>query len=228
MAHAGWTSRNILIALLSIVQLNSCSEGVVTFTGGTATVRVFNAQTKTGQIKLYADSAEVITALPDGTLSSEFSIPSGRYVLFEAFSQDSPRIRLAAQRYVMADKQSYTLVIRGASITDFFRPIVDTLVSPFSGRAAIKIINASEDAYIQVLANGETVGVPVVDAQTILPFVPIEGGQYTISIGDVDTQQKVGNDSTVVLKPGECYYLFVFDYRSGSQVAQRWFIRKVN
>ncbi len=228
MANAAWSPRNVLSVALIIVCLLSCQDGVVTFTGGTAMVRIFNAQTKVSSIDLIVDSVRVINQLVPGALSNVVQVPSGAYVLIEAYGAEStsPQ-RIASQRYVMADKQSYTIVVRGQTITDFLRPIVDTLVSPFSDYAAIKIINATEETFVTVTANDSTIGFPIVDAQTVMPYVPVPSGSIRISVRDVDRGVPIATDSTVVLERGACYYLFVHDVPGGSNAIQRWLLWKV-
>lgn len=228
MAHATWSSRFVLSTLLCAAALMSgCQDGVVTFTGGTAYVRLFNAQTKTDAVTLFADSVRRIELLPPGIASSAITVPSGTYVLLDVRSASDTAQRIASQRYVMADGQSYTIIVRGRTITDFFRPIVDTAQSPFAGKAAVKIINVSEETFVTVNANGSPLGLPVVDAQTVLPFTSLEAGTVQLSVLDADRNVAIGSDSTVVLEAGQCYYLFVHDYRSGTEVLQRWFLRKV-
>ncbi|RMF35292.1 MAG: DUF4397 domain-containing protein [Chlorobiota bacterium] len=229
MAHAAWSSRFVLNILLCAAALTEgCQDGVVTFTGGTAYIRLFNAQTKTNAVTLYADSVRRIELLLPGMTSSAITVPSGTYVLLDVRSASDTAQRIASQRYVMADGQSYTVIVRGRTITDFFRPIVDTAQSPFAGRAAVKIINVSEETFVTVNANGSPLGLPVVDAQTVLPFTSLEAGTVRLSVLDADRNVTIGSDSTVVLDAGECYYLFVHDVRSGTEVMQRWFLRKVH
>lgn len=228
MANAAWSSRFVLIfgVILSIA-VASCTEGVITFTGGSARVRLFNAQTKAGAVHLLVDSVRIVSALVNGAMSGEFNVPSGLYVLFEAYSADSIQQRLASQRYVMADGQSYTMILRGATITDFFRPILDTVVSPFTSKAAVKIINITEETFVTVKANDTMLGLPIVDAQTVLPFVPVETGNVRFHLLDADSGQPIGNDTTVVLNSDSCYYLFVYDERHDGKVVQRWYLRHV-
>ncbi|MCX8051651.1 MAG: DUF4397 domain-containing protein [Chlorobi bacterium] len=228
MAHASRTPRYLLTLAVVATVLVGCTDGVVTFTGGTAYVRVFNAQTKTGPLRIVADSADVVRSLDVGQFSEPISVPSGTYVLLEAYSTtDTTPVRIASQRYVMADGQSYTIVVRGATITDFLRPIVDTTQSPFADRAAIKIVNASEETFVTVEANDAPLALPIVDAQTILPLVPLDAGNVRLRVLDADRNIPIGTDSTVVLERGKCYYLFVHDVRIGASVEQRWFLREV-
>lgn len=228
MAYANWSTRFVLSALLcTAVFILGCQEGVVTFTGGTAYVRLFNAQTKTDVVMLFADSVPRIESLAPGTTSSPITVPSGTYVLLDVWSTSDTALRIASQRYVMADGQSYTLIVRGRTITDYFRPIVDTAKSPFPGSAAVKIINVSEETFVTVKANNSPLGMPVVDAQTALPFARLEAGTVRLSVLDADRNVTIGSDSTVVLEAGQCYYLFVHDFRSGTEVVQRWFLQKV-
>lgn len=229
MANATRTSRNVLSAvILGALLLTSCQDGVVTFTGGTALVRVFNAQTKTGALRLVVDSATVLESLANGALSNTIAVPSGTYVLVETYGEElAAPIRIASQRYVMADRQSYTIVVRGATITDYLRPIVDTSRSPFPDHAAIKVINATEETFVTVIANDSTLGESIVDAQTVMPFVPAATGTMRIGVLDADRNTPISADSTVVLERGVCYYLFVYDIRTGSATTQRWFLWKV-
>ncbi|MCX7929484.1 MAG: DUF4397 domain-containing protein [Chlorobi bacterium] len=230
MAHAARTSRDILIvALITLSFLTGCNDGVVTFAGGTAYVQVFNAQTKTSvPLRIIADSAVIVRSLSTGEFSQTFAVPSGTYVLLEAYTTgDTAAQRIASQRYVMADGQSYTVLIRGEVITDFLRPIVDTVVSPFPDRAAVKIINASEETFATIEANDTAIGLPIVDAQTILPLVPVQEGSVRFRVRDIDRNVLIGTDTTVVLERGKCYYLFIHDIRVNGNVQQRWFIRNV-
>lgn len=228
MANAAWSSRFVLsIGLILSIAIAGCTEDVVTFAGGVARVRLFNAQTKTGAVHLFVDSVRTVSALANGEISSEFTVPAGLYVLFEVYGTDSIQQRLASQRYVMADGQSYTLIVRGATITDFFRPIVDTIVSPFTSKAAVKVINITEETFVTVTANDTILGLPIVDAQTVLSFIPLEGGSVRFHLLDADNGQPIGNDTTVVLSTGSCYYLFVYDERQDGKVVQRWYIRHV-
>jgi hypothetical protein len=229
MAHATWSSRYLLSAALAgVLSLMACKDGVVTFTGGTASLRVFNAQTKTGALDIVADSVRVLSALGNGILSNSFNVPSGTYVLLEAYSAEpNQTLRIASQRYVMADKQSYTIIVRGATITDFLRPIVDTVTSPFPDQAAIKVINATEETFVSLLANDSVLGTPIVDAQTVMPFARHAPGTFRLRVLDSDRNEPIGADSTVVLERGACYYLFVYDLPSGSSLVQRWFLWKV-
>jgi|YNPMSStandDraft_1061717.scaffolds.fasta_scaffold02991_2 uncharacterized protein YuzE len=229
MARATRTSHIVLSTLCSsfLFLAQGCQEAVVTFTGGKAHVRLFNGQTKTSAVALYADSVQRISTLQNGELSDAIAVPSGTYVLFDVRSSDDTSIRIASQRYVMADGQTYMLIVRGRTITDFFRPIVDTLQSPYPGRAAVKLINLTEETFVSVSADGNVVGMPIVDAQTVLPFTAIEPGTVRISVFDVDRNTSIGRDSTVVLEAGACYYLFVYDSTSGTELVQRWFLHKV-
>lgn len=225
MANAARCARYVLSGALAL--LVACNEGVVTFTGGTATVRLFNGQTRTGTLEVFIDSARVLSALAPAQLSEPAQVPAGTYVLFEAYSADSAHVRIASQRYVLADGQSYTIVVRGATITDFLRPIIDTLQSPFPDRAAVKVINATEETFVTLMVEDSTVGLPIVDAQSVVPFAPAPTGRVRVQLRNADTDQPIGSDTTVVLERGACYYVFVFDERSGTAVQQRWFIRKV-
>lgn len=202
----------------------SCNEGVVTFTGGASYVRFVNAQTKiSGAIRIVIDSVTVFDQLEAGRVSRSFAVPAGKYVQLEVYSADSAHVRLASQRYMMAENQAYTVVVRGMVITDFLRPIVDTLASPLPNTAALKIINATEDEIVMLHIRDTSLIAP---PQSITHFATIEPGDVTMRLTTLDSTS-IGEPKNLELSSEKCYYIFVYDTLKGAHIEHRWFVWQV-
>ena len=188
-----------------------CNDGVVTFTGGSSTIRIFNAQTKAEAMTVSVDSVVTFNSLASGVLSDEFRVSSGVFHIVRCQSTTDSAISglIASQRYIFGDGASYTMVVRGSRITDFIKPVLDSSLSPFAGNSAVRIINATEN-YVDVYVNGTKLNDIVADVQSAGRLFAAATGTTTIEVRDADTKATLASVSTS-LEAGYAYHLFVYD-----------------
>lgn len=219
---------NLLVLSILAGCIQSCSDNVAVFQTGMAKVRIFNAQIKSPDVSVTLDSQMVLTSLTNGMLSNPIDVRSRYARVFEIRNPNdsSANGRIALNTYTLADNQSYTFVVRGTSITDFLRPIIDTAVSPFAGRAAMRVINACEETFISVYVDTLMLTPFVTDAQTITPLYKAQTGTIRVSAINDDTRDTIAKE-TVQLQDGKCYHIFLYDSRNGTSVQQNMKIQSV-
>lgn len=213
--------------LVLAIFIAGCTEGVVTFTGGTATLRLFNAQTKSPLVRFVVDSIIVQENIGIGELSNPIQVNSGNYHSFEVRSYDTSisKAKLAFQRYVLADNQSYTLPVRGSTITDYSKVIIDTAKSPFDGFSAVKIINMCEDVSVAMVIDGKVER--FVDLQTTASFSKVSSTSGSLIIRD-EFEQQIGDSMNLSnFLPDKCYYIFVFDSIVSGKKSQKYFLKQM-
>lgn len=218
------------VAVLAFVACGiGCNDGIVEFPEGKARVRIFNAQVKSDSMSIILDSAKAGLPLASGEISQDFELASGYYHSFEIRKPGDTTAtgRLAFQRYLFADKQPYTLIVRGNTITDFFKPIIDTLQSPFTGMAALRVINTTQDMFVRlklIYAPKDTIipGTNVVDAQTARSLVAVSAGNPIVQLINDDNGQLVEAEKQITFQNGKCYHLFVYDTKVNNAIIQQW------
>lgn len=188
-----------------------CNDGVVTFTGGSSKIRIFNAQTKAAGMSVSVDSVGTFSNLASGVLSDAVTVSSGVFHIVRCQSTSDSTISglIASQRYIFGDGASYTMVVRGSRITDFIKPVLDSSLSPFAGNSAVRIINATEN-YVDVYVNGTKLNDIVADVQSAGRLFAAAAGTTTIEVRDADTKATLASVSTS-LEAGYAYHLFVYD-----------------
>jgi hypothetical protein len=202
----------VAIALaVSCVFIFGCDDGVVTFTGGSSKIRIFNAQTKAAGMSVSVDSVGTFSNLASGVLSDAVTVSSGVFHIVRCQSTSDTTISglIASQRYIFGDGASYTMVVRGSRITDFIKPVLDSSLSPFAGNSAVRIINATEN-YVDVYVNGTKLNDIVADVQSAGRLFAAATGTTTIEVRDADTKATLASVSTS-LEAGYAYHLFVYD-----------------
>ena len=214
----------LFVVALSGLFVAGCADGVVTFTGGSSSVRIFNAQTKTVGMHVEIDSVRRFVNLAPGQLTEFTSVTSGVFHIFKCQSASDSSIGglIVTQRYMFGDGAAYTMVVRGSTITDFIKPIVDSAESPFPAKAAVRIINATDTTYCDVYANGTKINSIVAEVQSAGRLFPVDPGPVVFETRDVYNSTVVSRD-TMTIESGHSYHLFVYDNREASGVQ-----RKVN
>ncbi|MFM8569462.1 MAG: DUF4397 domain-containing protein [Candidatus Kapaibacterium sp.] len=212
----------VLVVFTTMLMFPSCSDGVVTFTGGVATVRIFNAQTKAMGMNVEIDSVRRFVDLAPGRMTEFTQVSSGVFHVFTGQSSTDSGIggRIVNQRYMLGDGAAYTMVVRGSTITDFIKPVLDSAVSPFASKAAVRIINATDTTYCDVYANGTKINGIVAEVQSAGRLFPVEAGRVVFETRDVYKGTIVSRD-TLDIQAGHAYHLFVFDKREGSSVVRK-------
>lgn len=198
-----------------------CDDGVVTFTGGSSKIRIFNAQTKSVGMRVSVDSVETFSNLASGVLSDAFTVSSGVFHMVRCQSTTDSAISglIASQRYIFGDGASYTMVVRGSRITDFIKPVLDSSSSPFAGSSAVRIINATEN-YVDVYVNGTKLNDIVADVQSAGRLFTAAPGTTTIEVRDADTKATLASASAS-FEAGYAYHLFVYDELQNSTVVTK-------
>ncbi len=210
-----------LCALISVWTL-SCNDGVITFTGRTARVHIFNGCVKSASIDVYVDTLLQFPQLANGTMSSDLSLSSGVYHSFLCRKPSDTTLSgiIASQRYVLADDASYTVIVRGQVISDFIKPVLDSSVSPFPAKAALRIINATDTVFCDVKVDTIKINDIVADVQTSSRLYSVPPGKNVVSTLDVYNEAVIDHQ-TIDFQAGKVYHLFVYDAWSGSTVIRK-------
>ncbi len=208
------------VALVSVI--GGCYDGVITFTNGNASVRIFNGQTKSAAMTVEIDTQLQIASLANGTVSEQFSLSSGLYHSFFCQSTtDSTTLGIIAnQRYMFADNAKYTMVVHGLDFTDFVKPVLDSSVSPFPSKAAIRIINATDTSICNVFVDTIKINDKPADIQTATRLFAAPPGIYTITTYNSYSNAEIDHRS-VNLVADRCYNLIIYDAVGKSGVLQK-------
>ncbi len=217
----------LLLSLLGLTGLQSCDDGVITFTGGSARVRVFNAQLKGSSMVVEIDTQVRVNSLTNGETSPDFSLTSGLYHSFfcQSSSDSSANGIIASQRYMFADDATYLLVVHGWNITDFMNPVPEISVSPLPTKSALRVINATDTVSCSVSIDTNVV-VKLADIQSFTNLYTFDPGTYVVYTNNIYANAEVDHQS-FSFEPGKVYDLIVYDAPLGNGLTQRVLLREV-
>ena len=163
------------------------------------------------------DSVMRFSRLRNGDLTDRVSVSSGVFHLFQCQSSSDSSLAglIVTQRYMMGDGASYTMVVRGSGITDFIKPVLDSAISPFADKAALRIINATDTSYCDVYVNNVKINGIVAEAQSASRLYPVEPGRVICETRDHYNSTTIHTD-TISLNTNTCYHMFVYDAITGA------------
>ncbi len=207
----------------------ACNNGVITFTGGNARIRVFNGQVKSASMSVAIDTLLTIAGLANGELSNDISLTSGLYHSFlcRSLSDTSVLGVLANQRYMFADNASYTMVVHGSNITDFLRPVLDSTQSPFPSKAAIRIINATDTAVCNVHVDTVLINDVPADIQSATRLFAVTPGRFEVYTTNHYAQSEIEHRNFNFIA-GRVYNLIIYDAMEEDGIVQKVKLIEVN
>jgi len=201
--------------------LNSCNDGVVTFTGGNSKVRFLYLSSRTSTATVYYGSNILFENAQHGKPTTYSTFPAGLEQTIEVRDKADSTIyfqKFKPQKYVFAIDANYTIIATGSD-----RPLylysLDSLVSPVAGKPTIRFINVSDSVLSASLKLNSVPyfknGIEQNDMSKYLTEAP--GGNVTIEALDNDFNKVVATTNTT-FQNDKVYYVLLYNKPNSKQL----------
>ncbi len=210
-----------LLALMAAIPLSACSDDDGNGPVSASNVRLLNAVTSAGEIKLRLDAGDIVTGLDYNEAPTYARVRSGSRTL--AVRAQAGTADLLSKNVNLGTDQSYTVIYAGrtgatGAIAPRFIELTDNGANPPADNGSVRVVHASAgapasvDVYLleedEELADA-TADFTAIDFAEIAAYANRAVGTYTIVVTATGTKTAAITLADVDLEEGERYTIVV-------------------